>query len=144
MERRHIEHSPIIPCAYFPAGIVIIQISTRPELGGLRESGFRLVNRKIRHKARGKILFSHKKEKAQVGVVGFTRWPGENGRDIRGIRTYLELGRTAPVLRPSFDHSYRSSQYSTSSTLCTRFLSSNNIPPALVDFHASGGDLAIG
>jgi len=106
MERRHIEHSPTIPCAYFLAVIVIIQISTRPELGGLRESGFGLVNRKIRHKARGEILFIHKEEKAQGGVVGFTRWPGENGRDIRGctcgwigIRTYLELGRT--TLRPS-------------------------------------------
>jgi len=38
-------------------------------LGALGESRFGLVNRKIRHKTRGEILFSHKEEKTQGGVV---------------------------------------------------------------------------
>ena len=157
MERRHIERSPTAASTCFPVRIVIIPISTRPELGGLRESSCGLVNRKIRHKARREILFSHKKEKAQGGVVGFTQWPGENGRDIRGctcgwigIRTYLALGRIPRsfVLRPAIPPTIPtdSSQYTTTSTLCCcpRFLGSNNIPPALVNFHAFGADLAIG
>ena len=59
-------------------------------------------------------MFHHKEEKAQGGVVGFTRWPGENGRDkeefehtliSEGLPPSFVLRSTIPPNIPTGPHS---------------------------------------
>jgi len=98
MERGHIERSLTVPSTCFPAGIVIIQISTRPEPGGLRESGFGLVNRKIRHKAPGEILFSHKEERPRVEWLDYAiAWRERTG--YKRMFVWMDMDSNVPCAR---------------------------------------------
>ena len=101
------------------------RLGLNQEAGGKAALGWSIERLDTTLEARGEVLFTHKEEKR--GVVGFTRWPGVNGRDIEDVCVGgQEFGRILgppPSFIHSSDHSYGFlTVHTTSSTLCTRFL----------------------